>query len=182
MDGQAIISLGEQVDCLFQLLSGTVLAYGLTENDNLATRPRTYRRNDKEREPSPIFGAENYFYRRSSKLIYRAIGQVEICRIGSDVVVDLGQKDSSLLLARELIRDSDLSPMLLERLALKYEETGLPGFKTDDPHGILTADSEAHIIVYAQYAQELMMELFQQRRKRSISQTTELVAITFFQP
>lgn len=175
MDGEIILGLGEKVDCLHLLMSGTVVAYGLTHPRNLATRTRTYRRVDKEQEPSPIFGAENYFYCRPSEFVYRAIGHVEICRIGSDVVLDLGQKDSILVLARELIRDSDMSPALLKRLAVKYGETGLPGFNAEDPHGILTADSDAHITVYTQFAQELMMELFVERRNRSMNQTTTMV-------
>jgi hypothetical protein len=176
MDGEVIISLGQKVDCLHLLVSGTVVAYGLSHPTYIANRTRTYRRIDKEQEPSPIFGADNYFYCRPSNLIYRAIGHVELCRIGSDVVLDLGQKDSILVLARELIRDSDMSAALLKRLAVKFTETGLPGFNTENPSDILTADSDAHITVYTQFAQELMMELFIERRNRSINQTTEMVA------
>lgn len=176
-DGEVILGQGQDVDCLHLLVHGTVQAYGL-EDDGVhdGRRARTYRRLGKQ-EPSPIFGAENYFYCRPSALVYRALGRVELCLIGSDLVLDLGQRSEISILARELIRDSDLSPELLDRLKAKHEETGLPGFDVADPRGILATADGAHAIVYAQFAQELMVELFMQRRNRSNIMTTKIVQL-----
>ena len=93
------------------------------------------------------------------------------------MVLDLGQRSEIRVLARELIRDSDLSPELLERLKARHEETGLPGFDVTNPRGILATADGAHALVYAQFAQELMVELFMQRRNRSSVMTTKMVQL-----
>lgn len=162
--GEVISHAGWMPGSLYLLRWGNVLGCrnGFSGTVHALHQVRDFRRTF-EKEPTPIFGAADFFSSRPTETTFIAASKVEIMTIGSEHLIDLGRKGHALIIVRELIRDSDLSEELLMHLKGEYVRTGLPGFRSDNPRDILTRGADQHIDAYVEYSQKVLEMLVLRR-------------------
>jgi len=173
--GDVILRQGEHVRSLLLMRYGEV---GLSIDGCLVS---TYIADRKTRNgASPIISAADYCYSTPSSYAATALTDVEIMAIDTRVLKDMGQRDTILLLCRNLALFSDMAQAMREKLREEFERTGLPCFSPDLPEDkILRFQPHSFEPYYLDFASRAMAELMAGRiyRAREDMRSTAIAAL-----
>src|SRR5687768_8463340 len=131
-----------------------IVRHGDVEARTAGKHVCTYIADQKARfDTLPILSASDYCYNSGSSYTYVAQTHVEILAIDTRVLIDMGKRDTILVLLRNLILFSDMGARLREKIAEEFERTGLVCFDPNQPESkILRHEPHAFEEYYRDFA------------------------------
>lgn len=167
--GQIILDEGQDVRKLMIVKEGTV---------EMRLGDRHIRTFEGGTGKTPILCAKDYFHAATSTWRHVVISDtVKLLAVDSRLLIDMGCKQSLVVLLRELLRASDMAGELHLKLRDEFIATGNPGFNPKTPERYLCYDPAEHDAAYRGFAQRIMEELSLQRIKRSSRPSIRIKAL-----
>ena len=126
----------------------------------------------------PILSASDYCYGRRSADTYVALTEVEIVTIDTRLLIDMGKRETILVLLRNLVLFSDMGAALRQMISKEFERTGLVCFDPTLPESkVLRHEGATFEEYYLDFALRAMFELMVGRMVRSDHRSTAIVAL-----
>jgi len=126
----------------------------------------------------PILSASDYCYGRPSGDTYVALTEVEIMTIDTRMLIDMGKRETILVLMRNMILFSDMGADLRQKIKEEFETTGLICFNPQLPESkILRHEGATFEEYYLDFALRTMFQLLMGRMVRSDHRSTAIVAL-----
>jgi len=126
----------------------------------------------------PVLSATDYCYSSGSSYTYVAETSVETMTIDTRVLIDMGKRNTNLVLFRNLVLFSDMGAALRKKITEEFERTGLMCFSPEVPEeDLLRYHPSVFEEYYLDFAHRVMGELTIGRMVRSDHPSTAIVAL-----
>lgn len=156
-----------------------IVRHGDVEARSAGRRVCTYIADrDSRFDALPILSASDYCYSSGSSYDYVALTHVEILAIDTRVLIDMGKRDTVLVLLRNLVLFSDMGAKLREMIAQEFDRTGLICFNPKlSEEEILRLEPHTFEEYYRDFALRAMADLTVGRMARSDYPSTAITAL-----